>query len=511
MGEYSRIAKNTVFLYFRMIVAMFVGLYTSRIFLQALGAEDYGIYNVVGGFVAMFALISGALTGAISRFLTFELGRGQLYVLRIVFTTSIIVLIGISIIVIVVGETIGLWFVQNKLVIPPTRMYAAFWVYQLALLSFIIKLLVIPYNACVVSHERMGAFAYISIIEVFSKLIICYAVMYSPIDRLIFYSILLCIVSVSISLIYIVYCRRNFEECRGKLTLDKSLLRDMFGFAGWSFIGSSGWILRSQGGTILLNIFGGPIVNTANAIAFALSSAASNFVNCFTTSFNPQITKQYAAGSFVTLNQLILYSSKFSFFMLYIVALPIFLNAQFILYIWLGEVPNHTVEFVRLILLVSLVDIISVPLITLKNATGNIRNYQIFVGLIQLLSLPLGYVGLKLGAPVEWLYIAYIVVSILCLFSRMYMLNGDISLWSSAKFLSKVCLRVWIVAILAAIVPAVIFFSIDDKWANLVVTTTFSVLSSLIIIYFVGLTKDERVFVNSKSKTLWIRLKQQLK
>lgn len=490
-----------------MIFAMCVGLYTSRILLQALGIEDYGIYNVVGGFVAMFALVSSALTGAISRFLTFELGRGNIKVLSNVFSTSIIVLLTLAVIIIILGESVGLWFLENKLVIPEARMYAANWVFQLGLLVFVVNLIVIPYNACIISHEKMDTFAYISIIEVVCKLLICLAVLYSPIDRLILYSLLLCLVSVTVALIYLFYCKHNFEECKFRFYLDRELLKKIFSFAGWSFIGSSGWILKNQGGTVLLNIFGGPIVNTANALACALSSAASNFVNCFTTSFTPQITKQYASEEYEPLHELILYSSKFSFFLLYIVALPIILNTHFVLYLWLGEVPEHSVNFVRLILLVALIDIISVPLVTLKNATGNIRNYQIVVGSIQLLSLPLAYIGLKSGACVEWLYLAYIVISILCLVARMYMLD-DIPLWSLRKFVLSVCLRSLLVVLLSCVIPVITSITLPSGWCNLIITTMVSVISSISAIYIVGLDQIERHFILSKISGVISKIRQ---
>ncbi len=481
---------------------MLVSLYTSRVFLQALGAEDYGIYNVVGGFVAMFSIISGALTGAISRFLTFELGRDNPIVLKSVFATSILVLIGLSILVILFGETVGLWFLKHKLVIPENRSVAAFWVFQLALFAFIVNLMVIPYSSCIISHEKMGAFAYISLIEMFAKLIISFAILNSPIDRLIYFSILFALTSLGVSLIYIIYCKKKFLECNGKLKIDFKLLKNMFGFAGWSFIGSSGWILRNQGGTVLLNLFGGPVVNAANAIAFSLSSAANNFVNCFTTSFNPQITKQYASNKFEDLHQLIIRGAKFSFYMLFLIALPIILNTAFILRLWIGDnIPDHTVMFVRLILIISLIDIISVPLITVQNATGDIKKYQIIVGSIQLLSIPLGYIGLKLGASVEWMYIAFILVTIFCFIVRLVLLNESLPLWSSTRFICAVCIKVGVVAIVSSVPPILVSYSLSEGWNNLIITTICSFISCATVIYYIGLTPTERTFIIAKFST----------
>ena len=316
----KRIAKNTVALYFRMIITMLVGLFTSRIILQALGVEDYGIYNVVGGFVAIFSMISGSLTSAISRYITFELGRANIDKLRIVFSTSILVQIGLGVIIILIGETVGLWFLYNKMVIPEARLDAAFWVFQFAILTFIINLLSTPYNACIISHERMNAFAYISIYEVICKLLICYAVMYSPRDRLVCYAILLFCVGVSVRIVYALYCKKYFEECNFRYVLDKELLKRMFSFAGWNFIGSAGWVLRAEGGTILFNLFGGPTINAANGIAAALSGVVTGFVTNFTMAFNPQITKDYAAKKYEDLNLLLIYGPKISFYMMLFMA-----------------------------------------------------------------------------------------------------------------------------------------------------------------------------------------------
>lgn len=502
MTNYSRIAKNSIFLYFRMILSLLIGLYTSRVLLKALGVQDYGIYNVVGGFVALFSVVSGALTGAISRFITFELGKGNIIVLKRTFSNSIIVLIGISFIVVLLAETVGLWFFYQKLVIPPERLDASFWVFQLALIVFIISLLSTPFNACIIAHERMDAFAYISILEVASKLLICFAVLHSPMDKLIFYSLLLCLVSTLVCIIYIWYCKRNFAECKGKLELDYSITKSIFSYAGWSFIGSSGWILRSQGGTIILNLFGGPIVNAANAIAVSLSSSVSNFANCITNAFTPQITKSYASGNFKDLSRLMIYGPKISFFMLYLIALPVMLNTDFILYLWLGNVPDHSVSFVRLILVMSLLEVVSVPLITVKNATGNIRNYQIVVGSIQLLAVPLAYLLLKMGLNVEWLYLAYIFTSGLCLIARLYMLRKDIPQWSPSKFITKVCFNVWSVAIIAAIIPLLIHIHFADGLIQFLITSIISLFSSLLSIYYIGFDKDERLLLISKIQSI---------
>ena len=506
--NYSRIAKNTVFLFLRMILILCIGLYTSRVLLNALGVEDYGIYNIVGGFVAMFAVISGAVTSAISRFITFELGKGDIRQMKRTFQSSVIVMLGISLIIILLCETVGLWFLNNKLVIPTARLDAAFWVFQLAIVTFVLNLMSMPYNACIVSHEKMQAFAYISLIEAVSKLLVCFAIIHSPFDRLVFYAVLLCVVSIIIRIIYVVYSKSKFEECRGHMIFDKGIVKRIFNFAGWSFIGSAGWILRVQGGTILLNLFGGPIVNAANAIAVNMSNTISGFVNCFTTALNPQITKNYANSNYLELNNLLFYGAKISFYLLFLIELPVLLNTEFILKLWLGIVPEHTVNFVTLILIVSLIDIVSMPLMTAKNATGKIRNYQLLVGGIQLLSVPLAYVFLKLGAKVEVMYVAYIIVSIGCLMARMLMLNGEFPQWSSLKFMVDVCLNVIVVAIVASVVPTLVALNFEQGWERLVFTLLVSLVSSSASIYLIGLNNSERKILIYKIKSFLKKIRK---
>ena len=488
----QRIVKNTIYLYLRMIITMVVGLFTSRILLQALGVEDYGIYNVVGGFVALFTVISGSLTAAISRFITFELGKGDIEKLKCVFSTSIIVQIGLSIAVVIIAETLGLWFLYNKMVIPTERINAAFWVFQLAVFTFVINLLSTPYNSCIVSHEKMDAFAYISIYEVVCKLIVCYAVMHSPIDKLVFYAILLFFVGLSVRFIYTWYCKKYFKECSYKWIIDRELLKEMFGFAGWNFIGSAGWVLRAEGGNILFNLFGGPVANTANGIASALSSAATGLVTNFTTAFNPQITKYYAANKYLELNNLLMYGAKLSFYIMFFMGLPVMLNAHFILHLWLGIVPEHSETLVKLIIMFSLSETISTPLVTAKLATGRIRNYQIVVGSVQLLSLPLAYVVLKCGAPIESIYISYLVTSVGCLVARVLMLRGDIPFFSVRKFVFDVFFNVWLVAFFSALLPYFIHTLFDEGWIHLFVTGLASVLSCLLVMFYLGLKKIER-------------------
>lgn len=506
----KQIAKNAAALYFRMILTMLVGLYTSRVILQVLGVEDYGIYNVVGGFVSMFSLISGSISASISRFLTFELGRRDIEKLKRVFSTSILVLCGVSILVVIATESVGLWYLYNKMVIPVERMNAAFWVFQISVLTFVINLVNMPYNASIVSHERMDMYAYLSIADAVIKLLICYAVMASPIDRLIFYAILLFLTGVFNQIIYVWYCKNKFEECHFKWILDRSLFKDIFGFAGWNFIGSSAAILRTQGANLLLNWAGGPIVNAANGIANTISGVVSGFVGNFTQAFNPQITKRYAAGEYRSLMELLINGSKYAYYLMFILALPVALNTEFILKIWLGVVPEHTVWFCRLTFIFLLAESISRPIITAKNATGSIRNYQLVVGGILLLMLPISYVGLKVGFPVEWVAASNAITAIMAVGARMYMLRGDFPCWSSRVYFIKVVLNVSTVTIISFIPPFFSYIIIPKGWINFILTTTIAFAFTTITILYVGCSKSERMLIIFKSKQMLQILKKKL-
>lgn len=310
----KRIAKNTLLLYFRMLFMMAVSLYTSRVVLNALGVEDFGIYNVVGGVVAMFSMLSGSLSAAITRFITYELGKGNQENLKKIFSSSVTIQIGLAILIIVVAEAIGVWFLNMKMNIPDVRITAANWVFQFSILTFAVNLISVPYNASIIAHERMSAFAYISILEAIGKLAIVFLIVISPMDKLIFYAILMCAVALIVRLAYGVYCKRHFEECTYHFIFDRDLLKHMFGFAGWNFIGATSAVLRDQGGNVVINLFCGPAANAARGIAFQVNNAISGFVTNFMTALNPQITKSYAAGDRKYMMTLIFQGARLSFY-----------------------------------------------------------------------------------------------------------------------------------------------------------------------------------------------------
>ncbi len=497
----KRIAKNTLVLYARMLLTMAITLYTSRVVLDVLGIDDYGIYSVVGGVVAMFTIISGSLSAAISRFITFELGFGNQEKLNKIFSTALIIQLIIGILVFTLGQTVGMWFVNNKMIIPEGRMFAAQWVLHFSLIALVVNLISIPYNATIIAHEKMSVFAYISIVESVCKLILAYLIAISPIDKLVTYSISMCAIAVLVRIIYGIYCRKHFLECRNiSFAFNRPIFKEMLAFSGWNFIGSSAVLLRVQGGNILLNLFFGTVVNAAHGISSQVAAAANQFSTNFLTALNPQITKSYAAGDKEYLNTLIFQGSRFSFYMLLLVSLPILVQTQYVLQVWLNEVPKYTVMFVKLALVFSLIEVISAPLITTMLATGRIRNYQIVVGGFQMMNLPISYILLQMGLFPEIVPIVAICISVFCLIARLYMLRGMIEFCLNL-FVKRVILNLLFVTIASLLVPILVVDFFDPTFITFVLISILTVLSTITAIYFVGCSRDERTFLLQKIRS----------
>lgn len=497
----KRIAKNTLLLYFRMLLTMFVSLYTSRVVLQTLGIDDYGIYNVVGGVVAMFSVLSASLSSAISRFITFELGRNDMEKLKRVFSSAVTIQIALSLLIIILAETIGLWFLNNKMVIPFGRLIATNWVYHFSILTFAINLISIPYNAAIIAHEKMSAFAYISILEVIGKLLVAFTIAISPIDKLIYYGCLLMLIAIIIRMVYSYYCKKHFTECTYQLIFDKSLLKQMFGFAGWNFMGASSAVLRDQGGNIVMNLFCGPAVNAARGIAMQVNHAIYGFVANFMTAMNPQITKSYASGDHKYMMTLVFQGARLSFYMLLILSLPVIVNAPYILKMWLGIVPEHTAHFVQLVLLFAMSESISTPLITAMLATGKIRNYQLIVGGLQMMNLPISYFCMKAGFMPECVIIIAIILSQCCLATRLILLKNMIHL-PVVQYLKNVYLNVIVVSLGAIFVPLLMHQYTDSGFLQFILNSIVCLICTIIAIYFIGCTKQERILIKSKAIVL---------
>lgn len=497
----KRIAKNTMLLYVRMLFSMLISLYTSRVILKSLGIEDYGIYNVVGGIVAMFSILSGSLSTAISRFITYELGRGDTTKLKNIFSSAVTIQIGLGLIIIICAESIGLWFLNTQMNIPAERMYAANWVFQLSILTFVLGLISVPYNAAIIAHEKMSAFAYIGIFEVSARLIAVCLLQFSSYDKLILFAILIAMIAVIIRLIYGYYCKKHFDECHYHFIYDNTVLKKMFSFAGWNFIGASSALLRDTGGNIVINLFCGPTVNAARGIAMQVSNAVSGFSNNFMIAINPQITKSYAAGDKSYMMTLIYQGARLSFYMLLLLSMPIIINTHYILTVWLKIVPEHSVAFVRLVLIFIMSESISNPLITAMLATGHIRNYQIIVGGLQMLNLPISYLLLCIGYIPESVLVIAIIISQLCLVARLIMLRNMIGI-SIRMYLNKVYFNIVVVTLLSAVVPSFMFLYLRETFMSFVFITTVSLIFTSCTIFYVGCTKKERLFVIQKGKSI---------
>lgn len=492
----KRIAKNTLILYVRMLFGMLVSLYTSRIVLNVLGVEDYGIYNVVGGIVAMFSMISSTLSAAVGRFLTFSLGRGDLLELRQVFSTSVFIHLGASILILILSEGIGVWFLNTHLTIPEERVYAANWVFQASVFSFLFSVIGVPYNASVIAHERMQAFAYIGMFDILMRLLVVTLIANIPskMDNLIVYSLLLSVMNLIVQYMYWYYCKCHFEECRVLVSFDKKYWKEISSFAGWNIIGCSALLLKDQGVNILLNIFIGPVVNAARGIATSVNTAVTSFVANFTTALSPQITKSYATKDNSYMFSLVEKGTRFSFYILLLLALPILFETDFILTLWLKQYPEHTINFVRLVLLLSMSEVLSNALIKLQLSTGKIRNYQLAVGGLLLMNFPLSYLCLKLNFPPESTFIVAICVSIACMVLRLFFLQRMVNL-SIRNYLKNVCLNVLIVSFIAVTLTLISCTWIPVRgWLRFMITTIVCIISCVFSIYYIGCSKQERYF-----------------
>lgn len=502
----KRIAKNTLMLYLRLLLILPTTLYTSREILEVLGVVDYGIYNIVGGIVAMFAMISGSMSGAISRFITLELGKGNQEKLNIIFSTSIIIQLIIGGILVILVDTIGIWFLTNKLVIPPDRILAAKWVLQFSLITLIINLISLPYNAAIIAHERMKAFAFISILEAVGKLGIAFFISVSPIDNLIFYAILMTLLSLGLRFFYSIYSRKHFEECKFRWVFNKQIFKEIFNFSLWNFIGATSNTLREQGGSIILNMLaGGPVINAARGISTQVNSAINQFVSNFMMAINPQITKSYARGDYKYMKMLIFQGARLSFYMLLILSLPIIVSTSYVLTLWLNNFPEYTVEFVQLTLVFGMCEALSNPLLTAIFATGNVKKYQITFGVLNLFNLPLSYVFLKIGyAPLIVLVVA-IFISMCCLILRLYTLRSFIGLSIRAYF-KKVYFNIVIVTIVSAVIPCLSRIFIEDNLIGFIIVSLICVVSTLASIYVIGCNSKEREYVKQKIVMLKLKL-----
>lgn len=497
MTNSKRIAKNTLMLYFRQILIMLVSLYTVRVVLNVLGAEDYGVYNVVAGVVTMFSFLSGAMATASQRYFSYDLGKNDIEHLKTSFSVTFQIYILLALIVILIAETLGLWFVNNKLVIPSERMFAANWNYQAAIVSFLFTLITTPYMASIIAHENMNVYAYVSIIEAALKLGIVFLLKILPYDKLSLYGILLAIIALINTSIYRFYCHKYYEECKFRFVKEPKLFKEMISYSGWNLFGSIAGVVKNQITNILLNLYFGAVVNAARGIAFQVNSAVASFGQNFTVALRPPIIKGYASEEKEKAYILVCRGSKFTFFLLYLFALPLFLEMNTVLRLWLKKPPEQSVLFTRLIIIETVIISVSYSIMTLVQATGKIRLYQGVVGGILLLNLPFSYIALRMGADAYVVMVIAILVEIMAFFARMIIVRYLTS-FSIKQFFLKAIFPCIFVAILSAILPCFVFVFMEESIFRLCITIIVSVISIGSCVLFIGMNKSERQSVIGK-------------
>lgn len=489
-----RIVKNTVFLYIRMILVMGISLYTVRAVLSQLGSTDYGLYNVIGGFVSMFSFISGTLSSSSQRYFSISLAKNDFKKLNDWFCLNLNLFIIIVILLILIAETLGIWFVNNKMTIPAERLTAANVIFQLSLLGFCCNLVNIPYLALIIAYEKMKAFAYIGILEAFSKLVIVAILYFVSADKLILYGILVLLMNVSITLFYIVYVSRKISHTRYYLYWNMAEITELASFSSWHLLGTISVVLRGQGINVLLNVFFNPVVNAARAIAFQIESAVMQLQNNFFMALKPQIYKLYAVHDYSQLHILIVKSTQICFFFTSILSIPLLFELEKVLDLWLVEVPEHTKSFTILVLVNGMIDSMSGPMITPILATGKIRNFYLFTGNLIILTLPVSYVALHYGYSSESVFVVTIVFSVLAMMCRMYFLHRLIEI-SFLKYTVEI-IKLFSTTIVICINIMLLRYVMHDNVIRFVAVIIFSSMLHLIMYYSFVISDNERKALN---------------
>ena len=489
IGSNKRIAKNTLFLYLRMIIVMGIGLYTVRAILDLLGVVDYGIYNVVGGVVGMFQFLNGTLATSSQRYFSIELAKGDMKRLNQWFSLNILVFSIFILAFIIIAETVGLWFVNTQMTIPAERLTAANAVYQLSILSFCVSFLNVPYNALIIAHERMSAFAYISIVEAFLKLVIVYILTVISWDRLIVYGILMFVTSLGISSSYMFYNRFHFSESKFKPYWNKRDIIELLGFSGWHFLGTFSVVVRSQGINILLNLFFSPAINAARAVAFQVYNAVYQLSNNFFVAVKPQMYKSYAIGDLNGLNKLVFQSTVICTYLVSILVLPILTNTSYILGLWLKEIPDHAIVFTQLVLINGLIDASNGCTLAPALATGKIKKFQIIVDIPIFLNLPVSYIVLNLGADPAATMIVSIFFSVVTCVTKAYLLRPMIS-FPFGKYL-VLLVRLLVASLMAMLIIYFLFYNVAEDIVSLIMQSVVSVIIITMLYITIVLSNDE--------------------
>ena len=494
----KRIAKNTLLLYMRMFFVMIVQLYTSRVVLSVLGVVDYGVYNVVGGIVAMFVCLNSAMTTSTQRYITFELGRNNQERLKAVFVTSIYIHMVVALVIVICAETLGLWFLKEKMIIPENRASAAMWVFQLSIFTTVVAVMSYPYNAVIIAHEKMSAFAYISVIETILKLAIVYLLSIGNFDKLILYAVLIAVVQVFVRFVYSWYCSRHFEETRFCLIKDVPLFKEMLSFAGWNLWGNLAAVLYSQGINMLLNVFFGPVVNAARAVSVQVQSAIQQVASNFQMAINPQITKSYANGELDRMHELVFRSSRYTFLLLFIICWPVIIESSFVLKMWLGSPPPYSTVFLKIILITMLIDSTSGSLTIAASATGCVKKYQATIGGILMLIVPVAYLVLRLGGAPHSVFVVHLAICCFAYVIRLFFVSKMVRL-KKLEFFKSVGGRCFLVSLTTCLLTMAFFWlqkTTDHSVLNIIACVAFALISVLLW----GLDSHERKFLISKIK-----------
>ena len=488
----KRIAKNTLMLYVRMLFSMLVSLYTSRVVLNTLGVEDYGIYNVVGGVVAMMGILNGAMSTSVQRFLNFEIGTGNNEKLRQTFSMSLNIYALFALFFVILAETVGVWFLNTHLLIPQERLLAANYVFQFSVFATVISLMSNPYNAAIVAHERMDVYAYTGIFEVLIKLGIVYLLLVIPFDKLIGYGLFLTCSSCLVTLIYYIFCKKHFMECQYRLYWNKSLFQQLFSYFSWNLFGSAAALVKGEGLNILLNMFFNPVVNAARGIACTINNVLMQFFNNFYTAVRPQIIKYYAQGDTASMLDLVFKSTKYSFFLCLLVSLPVLIEAPYLIFLWLGQNPEYTIVFTRLIIIISIIDALATPMMTAAHATGKIKLYQFVVGMITILNIPISYCVLKyVSTNAVTVYTVSLALAVIAFIVRLWIVKRLVN-FSIRLYLRTIVLRILVLSALSVPLPLGLHLILENGFISCVTVIVVSVISSGIFIYTLGMNSTER-------------------
>lgn len=496
MTANKTIAKNTLFLYFRMILVMGVSLYTSRIVLRELGVSDYGIYGLVGSVVILISFFNGAMASATQRYLAFDIGNGTKEQLTKTFSATLTIHFGIACLLIIIAETVGLWYINKMLIFPKDRVFAVNVVYQFSIATAVVGIIQVPYNALMMAREHMNVYAYVSVLEALLKLMIIFLLTYLNKDKLITYAILLFLVSLIIRSVYFFYCKKHFIESKYELKYDKNYYKELISYSGWNMFGNIAVVARGQGVNIVLNLFFGTSINAAYALTTQVQGVAQMLVLNFQVAVNPQIIKQYAQGNIDQTQNLIFNSSKFSYYLLLLVLAPLCFNINFILNKWLIIIPEYSAILIQLSLVAILIDSISGPLMTGIQATGRIKIYQIVVGTLLFLNLPMTYFFLKfsiLKTPLIAFYI-WISISIISLFCRLYFINKVLR-FDTKRFMLKVVLNLFITTIVISLFGILIDTYLIGQSNVIIALRILSLTIASLAVIYISLEKKEKYFV----------------